>query len=93
MDVNRTTIESGNITDWVKYQKENFYPINQLFVHGNGPDFVRLREALRINLVLITTWDAWSDCEACGRPLGEGIRKKKGHCRIKITPLHVDVSD
>ncbi|KAI4462533.1 hypothetical protein MML48_4g00008454 [Holotrichia oblita] len=90
VDVNKTTIESGNITEWAKYQKENFYPINQLFLHGNGPDFVRLRDALRINLVLITTWDAWSDCEVCGRPLGEGIRKKKGHCRIKITPLHLD---
>lgn len=84
VDVNETTIESGNITNWSKYQKENFFPINQLFSRGNGPEYIRLRDILKLNLEIITTWDTWSDCEVCGRPLGDGIRKKKGHCRIKI---------
>lgn len=87
VDVNKTTVESGNITEWAKYQKENFFPVNQLFIYGNGPEYVRLREVLKVNLELITNWDPWSDCEVCGRPLGEGIRKKHGNCRIKITPM------
>ncbi|GJQ65177.1 hypothetical protein Trydic_g7318 [Trypoxylus dichotomus] len=89
IDVNKSTIESGNITDWAKYQKENFHHINQLFLHGNGQEFVRLRTVLGISMELITLWDAWSECEVCGRPFGEGIRRKKGHCRIKVSPASV----
>ncbi|CAG9768648.1 unnamed protein product [Ceutorhynchus assimilis] len=49
-------------------------------------EFVYLKEILKINAEMVTQWAPWGTCEACGRPQGEGVMKKKGNCRIKLTP-------
>ena len=86
-DVDSVVVESGNITTWRKYQDENLLPVNRLFVEGNGADYVHLREGLGLELELKTSWDGWGECEVCGRPQGEGIRRKIGHCRVKIRKM------
>nr|XP_023023209.1 uncharacterized protein LOC111511428 [Leptinotarsa decemlineata] len=82
---NVTELESGNLTDWAKYHEEHFTPINKLFAESEGKEFVHLREHLKVSLEAISHWDPWGMCEVCGRANGEGVRKKRGRCRIKLT--------
>nr|CAH7746287.1 unnamed protein product [Callosobruchus chinensis] len=79
------SVEAGNISDWLKYHDDNYEPINKLFTASNSDEFVRLREFLNIDLEVITHWDSWGPCDACGRPNNQGIKKKRGRCTIKGT--------
>ncbi|KAJ8955048.1 hypothetical protein NQ314_006926 [Rhamnusium bicolor] len=83
-DVNATEFETGNISAWVKYHDDYFAPINDMFTQSNGKEFVYIREHLKLSLEVISQWDPWGICEVCGRPTNEGLRKKKGNCRLKI---------
>ncbi|XP_064214923.1 uncharacterized protein LOC103312737 isoform X2 [Tribolium castaneum] len=82
---NVTTLETGNITVWRKYHDEYFLPINMLFNHSEGVEFRHIREQLHVEMEMVTIWGPWGICQVCGRPKDEGIRKKVGYCRIKLT--------
>ncbi|XP_018568706.1 uncharacterized protein LOC108908986 [Anoplophora glabripennis] len=84
-NVNVTEIETGNLTAWAKYHDDYFSSINALFKESHGVEFLRVREYLKLDLEIVTQWDQWGICQVCGRPKDEGIRKKKGYCRIKLT--------
>lgn len=84
-DVNITDVETGNLTAWTKYHDDYFPPINTLFKESQGTEFRRIREFLKLDFEIVTQWDPWGICQVCGRPKDEGLRKKKGFCRIKIT--------
>lgn len=34
---------------------------------------------------MVTIWGPWGICQVCGRPKNEGIKKKIGYCRVKLT--------
>lgn len=89
MPKNETKPEQGNLTDWRRYHNENFMPINKQFASSPSTDYVYLREELHLNVEVITEWEPWGPCEVCGRPQGAGKRRKKGFCRLKITPSEV----
>lgn len=87
-------MESGNLTAWAKYHDEYFSPINRLFSESKGLEFVYLRDHLKVSLEMITQWDIWGACEVCGRPNNEGIKKKQGYCRLKLTAnSHQNITD
>nr|CAI5846918.1 unnamed protein product [Callosobruchus analis] len=79
------SVEAGNISDWLKYHDESYQPINKLFASSKSDEFVRLRESLNVDLEVITHWDSWGPCDACGRSNNQGIKKKRGRCTIKVT--------
>lgn len=62
-----------------------------MFRDSQGEEFVALREKLNLNLDLTTDWEPWGICEVCGRPQGNGRKRKKGYCRLKINPLKKNV--
>ncbi|RZC34277.1 uncharacterized protein BDFB_006913, partial [Asbolus verrucosus] len=82
---NVTSVETGNFTDWRKYYEEYFVPINALFSESQGAEFSYMRNSLNIEMEIVTQWQPWGICEVCGRPKNEGIRKKTGFCRIRLT--------
>ncbi|XP_068907187.1 uncharacterized protein [Tenebrio molitor] len=84
-DDNVTSVETGNFTSWRKYYEEYFVPINILFAESEGTEFRHIREGLEIEMEITTQWGPWGICEICGRPKNEGIRRKTGFCRIKLT--------
>ncbi|XP_060517121.1 uncharacterized protein LOC132696357 [Cylas formicarius] len=79
-------MEKGNITAWAKYQTDYLKPINKLLQSSKSPEIVKIRGLFKLHLELITQWSTWSMCQVCGRPQGQGIRRKTGKCKIKITP-------
>lgn len=78
--------ETGNLTSWRKYREDYMAPLNKMFRESQGIEFKRVREDLKLKFEVVTEWDSWSICEVCGRPQGEGRKRKKGFCRLKITP-------
>lgn len=78
-------MESGNVTEWSRYHDGYFAPINRMFEESKGEEFVYVREHLKLSLEVISQWDPWGICQICGRAKGDGLRKKKGYCRIKLT--------
>ncbi|XP_045479421.1 uncharacterized protein LOC123684279 [Harmonia axyridis] len=84
---NVSNVESGNLTDWLKYHEDNMYPINYLFKDSLSPEYAYLREKLKISLELKTDWDLWGPCEVCGR--SKGIKSRRGRCRIKIEQIQI----
>lgn len=83
--------QTGNLTTWRKYHKEYFQPLNRMFADSLGEEFVAVREKLNLKIELMTDWEPWGICEVCGRPQGNGLRRKKGHCRLKIDQLNNNV--
>ncbi|XP_050302344.1 uncharacterized protein LOC126740393 [Anthonomus grandis grandis] len=79
-------IEKGSISDWLEYYEDNFVPINKLFKESAATEFVYLRDYLKIDAELETQWGTAGPCESCGKPKGEGVIKKTGVCRIKLSP-------
>lgn len=71
---------------WRKYREDYMAPLNKMFKESKGTEFVRVREKLSLKLQVMTEWDPWGICELCGRPQGQGRRRKKGFCRVKIDP-------
>ncbi|XP_066258544.1 uncharacterized protein [Euwallacea similis] len=80
------SVERGLMTDWSIYHDNFFGPVNNLLKISEAPEFVYLREELKIHAELTTQWGSWGPCEACGRPQGDGRMTKTGLCRIKLTP-------
>ncbi|XP_044748732.1 uncharacterized protein LOC123309604 [Coccinella septempunctata] len=85
--VNVSNVEKGNLTDWLKYHEDNMSPINYLFKNSLSPEYVYIREKLKLALELKTDWDPWGRCEVCGRT--KGIRTRLGRCRIKIEQIQM----
>ncbi|KAJ3657968.1 hypothetical protein Zmor_009741 [Zophobas morio] len=82
---NVTNMETGNFSGWRKYYEVYFVPVNSLFSHSEGTEFKNVREEMKIEMEIVTQWGPWGICEVCGRPKNEGVRKKTGFCRIKMT--------
>lgn len=78
-------MESGNLTEWSRYHDGYFAPINRMFEESKGEEFVYVREHLKLSLEVISQWDPWGICQICGRAKDDGLRKKRGYCRIKLT--------
>ncbi|KAH1004852.1 hypothetical protein HUJ05_005621 [Dendroctonus ponderosae] len=78
---------AGKIVDWAKYQQDFFLSVNGLFKESDATEFVYLRDVLKVDAALVTQWGPWGACQACGRPQGEGLMKKRGSCRVKLSPL------
>ncbi|KAF5282203.1 hypothetical protein FQR65_LT02900 [Abscondita terminalis] len=81
---NETTPETGNLSKWFVYHDEYFKPANNLFKTSMNNEFLYVRENLSVNVELVTEWTPWGPCEVCGRPQGNGIRQRKGLCRLKL---------
>ncbi|KAK9872138.1 hypothetical protein WA026_016192 [Henosepilachna vigintioctopunctata] len=43
------------------------YPINYLFKNSLSPEYVYIRENLKLSLELKSDWESWGPCEVCGR--------------------------
>lgn len=56
-----------------------------MFEESKGEEFVYVREHLKLSLEVISQWDPWGICQICGRAKDDGLRKKRGYCRIKLT--------
>ncbi|KAJ8942375.1 hypothetical protein NQ318_000355 [Aromia moschata] len=84
-EINQTEIESGNISAWMRYFYDYFEPANELLRLSNGKEYVHVREELKLRFELVSQWEPWGTCEVCGHAKGEAVRKKRGHCYIKIT--------
>lgn len=82
---NQVQPEIGNLSAWLKYHDEVFLPLNKLFATSPNPAFEYIRNKLSINIEIVTEWERWGPCEVCGRPQGEGRRRKRGLCRLKLT--------
>lgn len=78
-------MESGNLSQWSRYQQEYFAPINRMLAESKGEEFLYVREHLKLGLEVISQWEPWGICQICGRAKGDGLRKKRGYCRIKLT--------
>lgn len=66
-------------------------PLNKMLKESQGVEFKRVRDNLHLKFDVITEWEPWGICEVCGRPQGQGRRRKKGFCRLKITPKFKNV--
>lgn len=89
---NETSFETGNLTAWRKYHEDFFAPINKMLKESKGVEFLRIRDVLRIEIEAVTEWDSWGICEICGRAQGQGRRRRKGFCRLKINPAVTNVN-
>lgn len=78
--------EKGNLTDWRKYRGDYMMPLNKMFRESQGVEFKRIRNELKLKFEVFTEWEHWGICEICGRPQGQGKKRKKGFCRLKIIP-------
>lgn len=78
--------EKGNLTAWRKYREDYMAPLNKMFRESQGEEFKRVRDKLLLKFEVMTEWDPWGICEVCGRPQGQGLKRKKGFCRLKIVP-------
>lgn len=56
-----------------------------MFEESKGEEFVYVREHLKLSLEVISQWEPWGICQICGRAKDDGLRKKRGYCRIKLT--------
>lgn len=56
-----------------------------MFDESKGEEFLYVREHLKLGLEVISQWDPWGICQICGRAKDDGLRKKRGYCRIKLT--------
>lgn len=81
--------ETGNLSIWNQYHDDHFDPLNRLIKESVAVEYSYLRNDLQIQVEIVTNWDSWGACEVCGRAVGDGIRRKKGHCRLKINPKKV----
>lgn len=82
-DIN--AVETGNLSNWRKYYEDYFVPINILFRESKGVEFQKVKNDYKVEMELVTDWQAWGICQICGRSKDEGVRKRIGVCRIKLT--------
>lgn len=85
-EINETSFEKGNLSEWTKYQQDYLSPMNKRFRESKGLEYVKIRENLKLEMEVMTDWEPWGVCEICGRPPDQGRRRKKGFCRLKINP-------
>lgn len=93
VDTNGSWYETGNLTTWLKYRDDYIVPLNKMFRDSKGVEFTKLREKLQLKVNVMTEWESWGICEICGRPQGQGRRRRKGSCRLKMHPQFKDVGN